>query len=141
MPSKTLKSKLLGTLKYDKRFDWWSTKVQLGKGHKVEVTINNIEGLESAMDTIDEKIDAIRRDDTKFREFAARKLLKLANEWSDGEKVTKEDFISRMRLETVAFDNELSIGLYYDDGGLFLGHTITVDIDKDGRCTRAEFHG
>jgi len=46
-----------------------------------------------------------------------------------------------MRLQTIAFDNELSIGLYYDDGNLFLGHTITVDIDNKGNCTRAEFHG
>jgi len=141
MPKKTLRSRLLGTLSYDKRFDWWHGWIQLGKGHKVEVAINNIEGIETALATIEKKIASIRRDEPKFREFAARKLLKLANEWSEGEKVTKEDFISRMRLQTIAFDNELSIGLYYEDGDLFWGHTITVDIDNKGKCTRAEIQG
>lgn len=141
MPPRTLKSKLLGTLTYEKELDWWSAKFQFGKGHKVDVNINNIEGIEKALTTIDEKVEFVRRAEPKFREFAAKKLLKLVNDWSEGEKVTKEDFVSRMRLESVEVLNDLSIGLYYDDGDLFWGHTITVDIDKNGKCTRAEFQG
>jgi len=141
MPPRTLKSKLLGTLTYEKELDWWSAKFQFGKGHKVDVNINNIEGIERALTAIEKKIEIIRRDEPQFRDYAAKKLLKLANEWSEGEKVTKKDFVSRIRLNTIAFCNDLSIGLYYDDGGLFLGHTITVDIDKNGKCTRAEIHG
>ena len=141
MPPRTLKSKLLGTLSYEKELDWWSAKFQFGKGHKVEVHINNIEGLEKALAAIDGRIGSIRQNETVYREFAAKKLLKLANDWSEGEKVTKEDFVSRMRLESVEVLNDLSIGLYYDDGDLFWGHTITVDIDKNGKCTRAEFQG
>jgi hypothetical protein len=141
MPPRTLKRKLLGTLTYEKELDWWSANFQVGKGRKVDVHINNIEGLEKALATVEKKIETVRRDELKFRDYAAKKLLKLANEWSEGEKVTKEEFISRMCLQAIEFYNDLSIGLYYDDGDLFLGHTITVDIDKKGKCTRAEIQG
>jgi hypothetical protein len=90
---------------------------------------------------VEKKVGTIRRDEAGFRDYAAKKLLKLANEWSEGEKVTKEDIVSRMRLQAIEFYNDLSIGLYYDDGDLFWGHTITVDIDKNGKCTRAEIQG
>ena len=79
--------------------------------------------------------------EAEAKEFAAKKLLKLANDWSEGGKVTTADFVSRMTLESVEFLNDLSMGLYYDDGDLFWGHTITVDIDNKGKFTRAEFQG
>jgi hypothetical protein len=141
MPTAKLKTKLLGTLSYDKQLDWWCGTYQFGKGHKVEIHINNIEGLEKILRTIEYKLNRICKDEETLREFAAKKLLKLANEWNEGEKVTKEDFVSRMRLEAVEFYNDLSSGLYYNDGDLFWGHTITIDIDKNGKCTRAEFQG
>jgi hypothetical protein len=141
MPPRKLKSKLLGTLTYDKGLDWWCAKFQFRKGQRVDVHINNIEGLEKALGTIEKKIEAIRQNEPKLREFAAKKLLKLANEWSEGEKVTKKDFVSRIRLEAIEFYNDRSAGLYYTDGDLFWGHTITVDLDKNGKCTRAEFQG
>jgi hypothetical protein len=141
MPKRMLSSKLLGTIKYDKQLDWWSGEFTPGKGQKIEIHINNIDGLEKAIPIIEKKVVFVKKNEPKFREFAAKKLLKLANEWAEGETVTKKDFISRMRLEAIEFYNDLSSGLYYNDGDLFWGHTITIDIDKNGKCTRAGFEG
>jgi hypothetical protein len=141
MSPKKLKSSVLGTLTSERELDWWCAKYQFAKGHKVEVHINNIDGIEKALGTIEDKLQRICKEEETIREFAAKKLLKLANEWAEGKTVTKEDFVSRMRLEAIEFYNDLSSGLYYNDGDLFWGHTITIDIDKNGKCTRAEFQG
>jgi len=141
MHAKTLKSKLLGTLRYEKEFNWWTAKFVLGKGHRIDVTINDQEDMDKVVVAVEIRLTQLKKNELSLREYAAKKLLKLANEWAEGEKVTKEDFVSRLRLETIAFYNDLSTGLYYDDGDLFWGHTITVDLDKRGKCTRAEFQG
>ena len=141
MHTKTLKTKILGTLRYEKEFNWWTAKFELRKGLRINVTINDQECMDKVVLAVEARLSQLKKNELSLRKYAAKKLLKLANEWAEGEKVTKEDFVSRLRLETIAFYNDLSTGLYYDDGGLFWGHTITVDIDKDGKCTRAEFQG
>jgi hypothetical protein len=141
MPAKTIKSKVLGVIKYDKELDWWTAKLELMKGLKITVHINNQMDMGKVVSAVEERLARLRKDEPSLREYAAKKLLKLANEWSEGEKVTKDDFVSRMCLEAIEFYNDLSMGLYFDDGDLFWGHTITVDIDKNGKCTRAEFQG
>ena len=49
MHAKTLKSKLLGTLRYEKEFNWWTAKFVLGKGHRIDVTINDQEDMDKVV--------------------------------------------------------------------------------------------
>jgi len=141
MHAKTFKSKVLGTFRYEKEFNWWTAKFELEKGHRINLHINDQEDIGEVVSAVEKRLLQLKKNEPSLREYAAKKLLKLANEWAEGKKVTKEDFVARMRLEAVEFYNDLSTGLYYGDGDLFWGHTITVDLNKDGKCTRAEFQG
>jgi len=136
-----MKSKFLGTLKYEKEFNWWTTKFELRKGLRIAVMIIDQKEMDKVILAMEARLSWLKKNEISLREYAAKKLLKLANDWAEGGKVTKKDFVTRMRLEALEFYNDLSSGLYYNDGDLFWGHTITVDIDKSGKCTRAEFQG
>jgi hypothetical protein len=67
--------------------------------------------------------------DKKIKEFAAEKLLKLKNEsWlEEGEnKITAEQFVKKMELESIDVSLKNKFEFCFDDGELFWGHGITV---------------
>lgn len=65
----------------------------------------------------------------KVRNFAVGKLLPLKNEsWlDDGEpELRPEDFLSRMRLESISIRPDGSFEFWHSDGDLFWGHSIQI---------------
>ena len=70
--------------------------------------------------------------DKKLRAFAAKKLLTLANEWASSDddnpdKVwTEETFAKKLKNESLVMDNDGNFEMWYDDGGIFFGHSVTV---------------
>lgn len=82
--------------------------------------------------------------DEKARFLAADKLLELANEWAadaDGEEVSREEFLSRMTLETIDVAENESYDLWYNDGELFFGHVIHVSGNLNEGVTDARMEG
>ena len=82
--------------------------------------------------------------DEKARSLAADKLLELANEWAadaDGEEVSREEFLSRMTLETIDVAERESYDLWYNDGELFFGHVIHVSGNLNEGVTDARMEG
>ena len=82
--------------------------------------------------------------DEKARSLAADKLLELANEWAadaDGEEVSREEFLSRMTLETIDVAERESYDLWYNDGELFFGHVIHVSGNLNEGVTDAQMEG
>ena len=68
----------------------------------------------------------------KAKEYTVKKLLKLKNDlWLEDEKeVTKKEFRARMKFTSLYVFSE-SANFYFDDGDLFLGHTIEVNINQN----------
>lgn len=73
----------------------------------------------------------------KNREFAAKELLDLANDWLEDnededkpDKITKEMFIDNIKMSELCISPDGSITLFYDDGDMFWGHTIQIIIDE-----------
>ena len=82
--------------------------------------------------------------DEKARSLAADKLLELANEGAadaDGEEVSREEFLSRMTLETIDVAERESYDLWYNDGELFFGHDIHVSGNLNEGVTDARMEG
>jgi hypothetical protein len=85
--------------------------------------------------------------------FARRIAVELANGfspegpgavevWENGETViSAAEFARRIRLDCITAASEGDIELYFDDDGMFGGHTIRVWVDEAGTMTDAQIAG
>jgi len=85
--------------------------------------------------------------------FARRIAVELANSFSperpgevevwenDETVISAAEFARRIRLDCIAAAGEGEIELYFDDDGMFGGHTIRVWVDEAGTVTDAQIAG
>jgi len=71
--------------------------------------------------------------DKTMREFAAKKLTALANDWlaedeenNDAKPITEEAFADRIALSEISITSGGSFTAYYNDDDMFWGHTIEI---------------
>ena len=65
-------------------------------------------------------------------------LLETANDWAsdmDEPAMTAEQFLSRLRLETVSFDERGEFTFWFNDGDVFAGHVVNASGTSTGRLT------
>lgn len=82
--------------------------------------------------------------DRQARGFAAERLLSLKNaEWlADGEDpVSRDQFVSRLSLESVSFHKSGDLTTWYAAGDLFFGHTVAVYLNAKEEPIRAAIEG
>jgi hypothetical protein len=85
--------------------------------------------------------------------FARRIAVELANSFSpegpdevevwenDETIISAAEFARRLRLDCITAATDDDIELYFDDDGMFGGHTIRVWVDGAGRMTDAQIAG
>lgn len=74
--------------------------------------------------------------------YAAQELLLVHNEdWTDGPPIDGPAFAARLRLMSITIDGDLCARAFFDDDGLFGGHTVIVSTNELGEVTRAELFG
>ena len=79
----------------------------------------------------------------KAKEYTVKKLLKLKNDlWleEDEKEVTKKEFKARMKFTSLYVFSE-SANFYFDDGDLFWGHTIEVNVNQNLEFTDTNIVG
>lgn len=71
--------------------------------------------------------------DKTMREFAAKKLTALANDWldedgenNDAKPITEDEFAKRITLSEISITSGGSFTAYYNDDDMFWGHTIEI---------------
>ena len=77
-------------------------------------------------------------------ERAATDLLELKNEnWlgDDEPPLTREQFRSKMKIQSIGVGSEGSVSFWFDDGDLFWGHVICVSGSIDEGLSEADIHG
>lgn len=73
--------------------------------------------------------------------YAASKLTGAYNEgWSDDTAITESEFSQRISLSSLVLHYG-RVDFYFDDGGLFAGHSIRVEMESDGTFTDAFYQG
>lgn len=98
------------------------------------------------------RLDAFLADaagtDARWRAYAATTLVDLANDWQEqaddpgsAGPVTAESFVERISLRELSISADGSATPYYDDGDLFWGHVILVEVEPDGSMTDAYIAG
>jgi hypothetical protein len=119
-----------GTLTLDRQVDWWQTE-QVWAGTPVSLSITPAQDGDVA--SVAKTAEALWRNqaewDQRVRARAIDKLLALKNEnWRDEDEaeVTAAEFNRRMKLESVTVDPDGGFEFWFEDGDLFLGHSIRV---------------
>lgn len=136
-PHPTRQHPALGELKFDQNLNWWEADVQFS-GSPIHVSI---EGSANVSDEVFDRASALLEslNVEELTATAATKLLKLHNEsWRDNE----ED------LDAIGFQKSLTPAsfvagetgdamVYFDDGGLFHGHSVFVALNASGEIVDA----
>jgi len=135
---------VLGTLKWDDNLNWFSGKFTDGRvTFEILLKPDEAGSLASALERARK---VVRKKDEYVqlaKSLAAENLLDLANEWNedDEHRLTAEDFMSRITLESMVFAADGGISFYHNDGNIFWGHSVQLCIDKNDHYVHADIPG
>lgn len=132
----TMEDEMLGTLELNRDFEQLDGEA-LWNGENVSLALEIDLEDEDTWDTVRGIARKLIADseswDKSMREFAAKELTELANEWQasddegeNTEPITEEVFAERIALSELSLTYEGDFTAYYDDDDLFWGHTIEV---------------
>lgn len=143
MAPEMIEDELLGRLIRESRLEWWRGEVEISPGHEVSVSFRGEEaGVEEGVARARRTYEFIRGSEERIRRYAARGLLEIYNqEWNDGDALGEDEFIAEMSMEGISFHADGDAEVYYDEGGLFFGHTIVVSVGPNLEITDTDIAG
>ena len=130
LANRRLKDPRFGTFAYNDtlrsfegRTTWCGREVELSvAGSENEVAAEGLAVAHRLFDSAGEW-------DRRISDAILAELFALYNDnWRDPEapRLSAEEFLARLRLEHIAVNDEELVHFYYEDGDLFLGHTVDV---------------
>ncbi len=136
----------LGELTFDANLDWWRTRRSIG-GFEIGVDIT-VDPSVDPTPALDRAATMVARlDPAALAAFAAAELLELHNDsWrdeaEDGPPIDAATFAARLIPSSLTIDLDgTGATMWFDDGGLFWGHTVHVGLDAELQPTDAYFSG
>lgn len=93
---------------------------------------------------LNQKLNWINKNENEINSVIAEKLLPLKNEgWieENERKISKQEFVNRIKLTSIIVFDDTSLELVYNDGNLFWKHQIIVDLNKENKITDVNIHG
>ena len=127
-----IKDDLLGELKLNKQLsffegqaNWQSRSISIS----LDVDKDCEKSWENALNAAKQIIAEQDNWDKKMRDFAAKELTSLANDWQeddDDAEITMQDFAKRIKLMTLSVAADGSFAAYHNDDEMFWGHSVTV---------------
>ncbi len=135
----------LGRLRYERAYGRYVGRAAWsGKEVKINLHCADPAHTNSVLQVASSLFNAQSEWSRRVQEFAVEKLLRLKNEaWiSEGEeRVSAEDFRSRMTLTSITIEETGRFTFWHHDGDLFWGHAIQVSGDITNGPTRADIPG
>ncbi|MER2261462.1 MAG: DUF2262 domain-containing protein [Psychrobacillus sp.] len=130
-------------LAHDKKRGDYEGKVEIENGYFIDITISpESYDKDLVFKLAENTIKKIRVMNESYKEIIAEDLLILHNEvWNEGKIISKNEFKKRINIQGILIFGEGNAELYYDDGDLFWGHTIVVDVDENGLYQEAQIYG
>ena len=133
---------MLGELTLDSDIGWWEGSLRLPSGFTVLLYVNTPEDKDKSItDGARAAFEKMRSSEMAAREFAADELLATHNdEWCEGKKIDRHEFVSRLVLTTIQVWPNGDAEIDFGDGDLFWGHEVGVRYRR-GRFTEAVVQG
>ena len=139
--SKTIKIPSLGKLTYNDKLEWYEGKFKV-ESKVIEVSVYNAEPkeFEKLISFVDKQINAKFYEEMLLK--MESKMINLKNDaWlgedeetgEDEPAMTIENFRKRVSISSIVFYDDCSSSIYCNDDDIFWGHTIDINIDKNGK--------
>ncbi|MBW4618837.1 MAG: DUF2262 domain-containing protein [Cyanosarcina radialis HA8281-LM2] len=143
---KFVEYKGLGYFIWDDEYDWWSCEIEIFPGQIVGLSVDPEEPEEIEESVVFElasrTLALIRASEINLRDRAAERLLETHNtSWNRDAPIDRQEFIDRMTLEDITIYANGRANLSYDDGDLFGGHAIVINIDPNGSFENVSLFG
>lgn len=132
----SINSEVLGKFILNKYIERYETENDVEWcGDNIKITLTADEDDVNELIAVAEEFYKNRQEwDRKIREYAAKELTELANDWKYSEVENEEDFVEitekefAKRIETcdLSFDADGDFSVYYADDDMFWGHTVIV---------------
>ncbi len=140
METKKITDAIMGDLLWSDESNEWVGNVDLGSV-EAQFTLESNEK-EEVSDQSRKTFNFLKSNELQVRETIAQKMLTLHNEtWNPETPVSKEEFIKKIKLEGISFAEDGKAELFYEDGDLFWGHSITTVIDSNGEISEPSLAG
>lgn len=130
-----IEDKVLGTLTLNREFDMFEAGIRWNGSEislMLEVNSESRSSWSRARTAAKKLVIEQQTWDKSMREFAAKNLTALANEWlAEGENkgagpITESVFAQRIKLSELSVTSGGSFTAYYNDDDMFLGHAVEV---------------
>lgn len=144
-----IEDEVLGTLELNREFEqldgeapWNGENVSLS----LEVDLEDTDTWDTVRSIAHKLIADSESWDKSMREFAAKKLTELANEWQESDEknaapITMERFAQHITMLELSLTYEGEFTAYYDDDDLFWGHAIEICGSLENGIERANLVG
>jgi len=136
---------VLGTFAFDSSMDCWQTQstVPLGGTDQVVLSLSVNGDTDVPAERFDDAARILRRLDPRtLRRIVAEHYLELYNDiWcQDDEDLDHDGFCARITPTSIDIDED-GVQIYFDDGGLFLGHSILMLLDMELQLAEIKLAG
>ena len=139
----------LGCFTLNKELHWFEGKIDW-LNVVCDVFLNTdsdeMETAKCSMEILHKLCNTSEKWDKTIREFAAKELTALANEWQqeeddETEEITEEAFSKRMKINSIVVEADGEFEFEFEDDDMFWGHSIVVYGNISGELDRADIAG
>jgi hypothetical protein len=138
---------ILGLLRYSDECDCYVGQVKF-QNLSIDISVETDEDgvIEPVLEKISHFIDRLENYAEAAKNYAADRLLELKNNtWLDldnnEQPLTSSKFTASMLLDAIFISWDGSVSFYHQDGNLFWGHWILVEMDVSTQFLHAEIAG
>ncbi len=98
--------------------------------------------IKSSLKTAAEVFSWARENEKKLRETVAEKMLSTYNDsWNEGKKISKAEFASKIKIDSLNIAENGKFEVFYNDGELFSGHFISIKLDSNKKVKSVDLAG
>ena len=134
-----------GTFNLDRRYNFFEGQIDwLGSSQKICLDKDpDGDTAENAFRTLRLFLSDVEKWDRSLRDYAARQLTDLANDWrqEDVPQITEQEFARRIGTPSIHINERGGFEAEYEDDDMFYGHWIVVYGDENGELKRANIEG
>ena len=130
----------------NRQVDWFETEVNWLNA-TISLVFDAGEDHEACAARAKQLLEAAADWDRRVREYAAKELTGLANDWAEeledggSQEISPKQFAERLELESIEVRASGGFQFWFGDGDLFYGHSVWVSGDLEGGPDDAAMEG